>query len=69
MRETSHVRRTAGPKMVPRARGAVAYPVNALAMTPADWREHYGGQWDALVRARAVHDPHGILGRGHGMVP
>lgn len=52
-----------------RARGAVAYPVNALAMTPADWREHYGGQWDALVRAKAVHDPHGILGRGHGMVP
>ncbi|MFD3585459.1 FAD-binding protein [Streptomyces sp. NPDC058683] len=50
-----------------RAKGAVAYPVNALPMTPADWREHYGDQWDTLARAKGVHDPHGTLGRGHGM--
>ncbi|MEU9151277.1 FAD-binding protein [Streptomyces sp. NPDC048417] len=50
-----------------RAMGAVAYPVNALPMTPADWRQHFGGQWDTLARAKSVHDPHGILGRGHGM--
>ncbi|MGW2958686.1 FAD-binding protein [Streptomyces sp. NPDC001220] len=50
-----------------RAKGAVAYPVNALPMTPADWREHYGGRWDTLARAKSVHDPYGILGRGHGM--
>ncbi|MER7834782.1 FAD-binding protein [Streptomyces sp. NPDC096040] len=50
-----------------RAKGAVAYPVNALPMTPADWREHYGDQWGTLAEAKGVHDPHGILGRGHGM--
>ncbi|MGW7422536.1 FAD-binding protein [Streptomyces sp. NPDC054813] len=50
-----------------RAKGAVAYPVNALPMTPADWREHYGSRWDTLARAKSVHDPYGILGRGHGM--
>ncbi|MFQ3555637.1 FAD-binding protein [Streptomyces gramineus] len=50
-----------------RARGAVAYPVNALPMTPADWRAHYGDRWDGLARAKAVHDPYGVLGGGHGM--
>ncbi|WP_308310628.1 FAD-binding protein [Streptomyces sp. GbtcB6] len=50
-----------------RAKGAVAYPVNALPMSPADWREHYGSQWSTLAEAKSVHDPHGILGRGHGL--
>ncbi|WP_301647130.1 FAD-binding protein [Streptomyces arenae] len=50
-----------------RARGAVAYPVNALPMSPADWRAHYGSRWTTLAEAKAVHDPHGVLGRGHGM--
>ncbi|MFF4896304.1 FAD-binding protein [Streptomyces sp. NPDC001068] len=50
-----------------RAKGAVAYPVNALPMTPRDWRAHYGIGWAALARAKGVHDPHGVLGGGHGM--
>lgn len=50
-----------------RARGAVAYPVNALPMTPADWRAHYGDRWDGLARAKAAHDPYGVLGGGNGM--
>ncbi|MEU9450233.1 FAD-binding protein [Streptomyces sp. NPDC048277] len=50
-----------------RAKGAVAYPANALPMSPADWREHYGSQWGTLAEAKSVHDPHGVLGRGHGL--
>ena len=50
-----------------RTKGAVAYPVNALPMSPGDWRDHYGSRWNTLAEARARHDPHGILGRGHGL--
>ncbi|MFF4113094.1 FAD-binding protein [Streptomyces sp. NPDC001714] len=50
-----------------RAQGAVAYPANALPMSPGDWRLHYGSRWSTLAEAKSRHDPHGILGRGHGM--
>ncbi|MFD8817380.1 FAD-binding protein [Streptomyces sp. NPDC059627] len=50
-----------------RAKGAVAYPANALPMSPDDWREHYGSGWDTLAGAKSVHDPYGVLGRGHGL--
>ncbi|GHE06259.1 FAD-binding protein [Streptomyces alanosinicus] len=50
-----------------RAQGAVAYPVNALPMTDADWRDHYGSAWPALADAKRRHDPHLVLARGHGM--
>ncbi|MEU2926802.1 FAD-binding protein [Streptomyces sp. NPDC007251] len=50
-----------------RSRGAVAYPVNALPMTDADWRDHYGGRWAAFADAKRRHDPHLVLGRGHGL--
>ncbi|MFJ9561298.1 FAD-binding protein [Streptomyces fuscichromogenes] len=50
-----------------RARGAVAYPANALPMSPGDWREHFGSRWDTLAEAKRVHDPHGVLGGGHGL--
>ncbi|MEU9343101.1 FAD-binding protein [Streptomyces sp. NPDC048278] len=50
-----------------RAKGAVAYPANALPMSPGDWREHYGSRWSDLAGAKGRHDPHGVLGRGHGM--
>jgi cytokinin dehydrogenase len=50
-----------------RAKGAVAYPANALPMSPGDWREHYGSGWGTLAEAKGRHDPHGVLGRGHGM--
>ncbi|MEV5881008.1 FAD-binding protein [Streptomyces sp. NPDC052101] len=50
-----------------RSQGAVAYPVNALPMTDADWRDHYGNRWPALAAAKRRHDPHLVLARGHGM--
>ncbi|AOR30173.1 FAD-binding protein [Streptomyces fodineus] len=50
-----------------RSQGAVAYPVNALPLSDADWREHYGSRWPAFAEAKRRHDPHLVLARGHGM--
>ncbi|MEU2711329.1 FAD-binding protein [Streptomyces sp. NPDC007205] len=50
-----------------RSRGAVAYPVNALPLSDADWRDHYGSRWAAFAEAKHRHDPHFILTRGHGL--
>ncbi|MFB7507076.1 FAD-binding protein [Streptomyces broussonetiae] len=50
-----------------RSRGAVAYPVNALPMSDADWRDHYGSRWSALADAKRRHDPCLVLARGHGL--
>lgn len=50
-----------------RAAGAVAYPVNTLPMSPADWRAHFGAEWGRLAGARRRHDPAGILTPGHGL--
>ncbi|MER5548536.1 FAD-binding protein [Streptomyces sp. NPDC002589] len=50
-----------------RDQGAVAYPVNALPFSDADWRDHYGTHWPALADAKRRHDPHLVLARGHGM--
>jgi cytokinin dehydrogenase len=50
-----------------RSRGAVAYPVNALPVSDADWRDHYGSRWPAFAANKRRFDPHLVLGRGHGM--
>lgn len=50
-----------------RSEGAVAYPVNALPLSDADWRDHYGSRWQALAEAKKRHDPHHVLARGHGL--
>ncbi|WP_063786884.1 FAD-binding protein [Streptomyces sp. NRRL B-3648] len=50
-----------------RAAGAVAYPVNALPLSAADWREHHGAGWRSFADAKRRHDPHLVLGRGHGL--
>ncbi|MGW1052120.1 FAD-binding protein [Streptomyces sp. NPDC001118] len=50
-----------------RDQGAVAYPVNALPLSDADWCDHYGTRWPALADAKRRHDPHLVLARGHGM--
>jgi len=47
--------------------GAVAYPVNALPMSPQDWRSHFGPGWNDFVQAKHRFDPHGILAPGHGI--
>ncbi|MFJ9630084.1 FAD-binding protein [Streptomyces sp. NPDC101175] len=48
------------------AAGAVAYPTNALPMSPEDWRRHYGPRWPDVVRAGRRFDPRGVLAPGHG---
>ncbi|MGW5461632.1 FAD-binding protein [Streptomyces sp. NPDC003996] len=50
-----------------RSRGAVAYPVNALPMSDADWRDHYGSRRAAFAAAKRRFDPHLVLARGHGL--
>ncbi|MER6090255.1 FAD-binding protein [Streptomyces bluensis] len=50
-----------------RAFGATAYPINAIPMSPADWRTHYGPAWDTLARAKGRHDPGRILAPGYGL--
>ena len=49
------------------AAGGVAYPVNALPMSPRDWRRHFGSQWNDFARAKQRFDPHGILTPGQGI--
>lgn len=48
--------------------GGVAYPINAVPMSPADWRTHFGPHWRQLQLAKQEFDPHGILTPGHGIV-
>ncbi|MER6738727.1 FAD-binding protein [Streptomyces puniciscabiei] len=50
-----------------RSHGAVAYPVNALPMSDADWRDHHGSRRPAFAAAKRRFDPHGVLARGHGL--
>ncbi|WP_268254296.1 hypothetical protein [Streptomyces capoamus] len=49
-----------------RAAGAVAYPVNALPLSAADWRDHHGTGWQSFADAKRRFDPHLVLGRGPG---
>ncbi|WP_107069388.1 hypothetical protein [Streptomyces durhamensis] len=48
-------------------RRLIAYPVNALPLSDADWRDHHGVRWPAFAEAKRRHDPHLVLARGHGM--
>lgn len=47
--------------------GGVIYPINALPMSPADWRIHFGPRWQQLQRAKEEFDPHGILTPSYGI--
>lgn len=49
------------------ARGGLAYPINSLPMSGADWRTHFGRRWPQLLDAKAEFDPYGILTPGHGI--
>ncbi|HEX2299109.1 MAG TPA: FAD-binding protein [Pseudonocardiaceae bacterium] len=51
------------------AQGAIAYPINALPMSPDDWRAHFGPRWAQLKTAKKEFDPHGILNPGPGIYP
>ncbi|MFJ3403114.1 FAD-binding protein [Promicromonospora sp. NPDC090134] len=49
------------------AAGGTQYPVNALRLTPADWRTHYGDSWPTVLRAKDRYDPRGVLTPGQGI--
>lgn len=49
------------------ALGGSLYPISAVAMSPADWRRHFGGRWSDFVAAKRRYDPDFILGRGCGI--
>jgi hypothetical protein len=49
--------------------GGVLYPISAVHMTPADWRRHYGAQWEPFVEAKRRHDPDNLFGGSCGIFP
>jgi cytokinin dehydrogenase len=50
-----------------RAVGGTQYPVNALHLSPADWRAHYGERWPAVRDAKDRYDPRRVLTPGQGI--
>jgi cytokinin dehydrogenase len=44
-----------------RALGGVLYPVSALPMTTADWRDHFGAEWAPMRAAVDRFDPRHVL--------
>ncbi len=48
-----------------RAAGGTLYPVSALPMTPADWREHFGSAFGRLREAKQTFDPDHVLTPGY----
>lgn len=52
-----------------RAAGAYQYAIGSIPFTRADWRQHFGPQWQFLEAARRRYDPAGILAPGQGIFP
>ncbi|MCA1452378.1 FAD-binding protein [Bradyrhizobium sp. BRP22] len=50
-----------------RKAGGMLYPVSAFAMSPDDWREHFGPRWPLLRDARRRYDPHNLLTPGYNL--
>ncbi|MEO3803111.1 FAD-binding protein [Nonomuraea sp. B1E8] len=50
-----------------RAAGGYGYPVSAVALTQADWKEHFGPLWPTIEQAKASFDPGHLLSPGQGM--
>ncbi|MEU3271535.1 FAD-binding protein [Saccharomonospora sp. NPDC006951] len=40
------------------------YPVNALQMTPEEWRDHFGDAWETFAAAAKKYDPKNVLAHG-----
>ena len=49
------------------AAGGTQYPVNALHLSPADWRTHYGDRWPTFLGAKDRYDPNRVLAPGQGI--
>ena len=45
--------------------GGTLYPVSALPMSPADWRNHFGAAFGPLGEAKDAHDPGRVLTPGY----
>jgi cytokinin dehydrogenase len=52
-----------------RARGGTLYPISAVELRHEEWREHFGGHWPALLRAKHRYDPDCLLTPGPGIFP
>lgn len=49
------------------AAGGKLYPICAVPMTPADWRTHFGGDWQRFAAAKRKYDPRRVLTPGQGI--
>ncbi len=47
--------------------GGKRYPVGSVPVTPADWVDHFGADYPALVAAKAAWDPRRVLAPGQGI--
>ncbi|MGP3915418.1 FAD-binding protein [Nonomuraea sp. 10N515B] len=52
-----------------RAAGGRSYPVSAVALTQADWKDHFGPAWPAVLDAKDRFDPRHLLSPGQEMFP
>jgi FAD/FMN-containing dehydrogenase len=52
-----------------RGYGGTLYPIGAVPLTPADWRLHFGNEWQRLVAAKHRFDPDHVLTPGPGLWP
>lgn len=50
-----------------KALGGIRYMIGALDFTRADWRHHFGDQWDAFVARKRQYDPDNIMTPGIGI--
>jgi cytokinin dehydrogenase len=50
-----------------RGRGGTVYPISAVELRHEEWREHFGGHWPALLRAKHRYDPDCLLTPGPGI--
>ena len=48
-----------------RGAGGVQYPVGAVPLSPADWKDHFGPMWSALRAAKRRYDPGNVLTPGY----
>ncbi|WP_141331992.1 FAD-binding protein [Myxococcus sp. AB025B] len=49
------------------ALGGKIYPVDAVPLSPADWRRHFHPHWERFVHAKRRYDPDHVLTPGQGI--
>ena len=47
--------------------GCMFYPICSIRVSPQEFREQYGPQWEAFAAAKQRYDPEKILGPGPGI--